>query len=121
MTRNNQPKNNTNELDKAIKERYGKGPATKDSQGKPLSLFKFAHSKGIFPYTFQNYACKYEAKRRNVGVQDGQKAIVSANNTAFLADIVVRADRANDGLTRQASVSTLQELDPNLTRIQAQL
>ena len=54
-------------------------------------------------------------------MQSGRRDIISSNNTAFLADIFVRADRANDGLTRQASVSTLQELDPNLTRIQAQL
>ena len=85
-----------------------------------MSLFKFAHSKGILLYTFQKCACKDKAKRQKVGVQAGRKAIASANNTSFLYDIVVREDQANDGLNRQESISALQELNPKLTRIQAQ-
>ena len=92
----------------------------KDNQRKPLSLLKFAHSKGISPYTFQKYACKDKAKCQKFGVQAGWKAIVSANNTDFLSCIVVPADRANDGLTRQGSISSLQELETNVTHIQAQ-
>ena len=53
-------------------------------------------------------------------MQAGRKSIVSSNNIDFLADIVVRADQANDGLTRKESISTLQELYPKLTCIQAQ-
>ena len=92
----------------------------KDNKRKPLSLLKFAHSKGISPYTFQNYVCKDEVKRRKVDVQAGRKSIVSANNTDFLADVFVRTDQANDGLTCQESISTLQDIDPKLTLIQAQ-
>ena len=91
-----------------------------DAQVKTLSIFKFSHSKGISPYTFQKYACKDKVKRGKVGVQDGRKAIVSTKNTDLLANIVVRAERANGGLARQESISTLQDLDPKLTRIQAQ-
>ena len=93
---------------------------TKDAPGKLLSLFKLAHYKGILPYTFQKYACKDKAKRQKDGVQAGRKSIISDNNTAFLAGIFVRADRSNDGLTRQEFISTLQELNPKLTCIQAQ-
>ena len=53
-------------------------------------------------------------------MQAGRESIVSPNNIAFLAGIVVHADLVNDGLTHQESISTLQELDPKLTRIQAQ-
>ena len=117
--RNNWSKNNTNDLEKVIKEWEGKGPATKDTQGKPLSLFKFAHSKRILPYTFQKYAFKDKEKRLKVVVQDRRKSIVSTNNTDFLSDMVVRADRANDRITHQESISTLQELEPKLTHIQS--
>ena len=92
----------------------------KDAQRKPLSLFKFAHSKGILTYTFQKYGCKDKAKRKKVDVQARRKSIVSANNTYFLARIVVCAEWANYGLTCQDSISTLQELDPKLTWIQTQ-
>ena len=119
-TWNNWLKNNTDDLEKAIKEWDGIGPGAKGTQGKPLSLFKFAHYKDILPYTFQNYACKDKEKRQKVGMQVGQKAIVSFNTTALLADIIFCAERDNDGLTRQEPISTLQELEPNLTWIQAQ-
>ena len=93
---------------------------TKDYQGKPLSLFKFTHSKGILSYTFQKYSFKDKAKRRKVGVQSGQRAIVSSNNIALLTDIIVREYRENDGLNLQYSILTLQDIDPKLTCIQTQ-
>ena len=45
--------------------------------------------------------------------------VVSGENTSFLGDVVVRCDQANNGLTRQEAISTLQELEPDLSRKQA--
>ena len=92
----------------------------KGHSSKTLSIFKFAHSKGISPYIFQKYVFKDKVKRQKAGVKSGWKAIVSANNTAFISDIVVRADQSNYGLARQESISTLQYIEPKLTHIQAQ-
>ena len=106
-------------LEAAVEEWDAKGRSTKDTQGRPLSIAKFAGSKGINPSTLYKYGRKEKSKRHKIGKQVGRMPVVSGENTSFLGDVVVRCDRANNGLTRQEAISTLQELEPDLSRKQA--
>ena len=59
----------------------------------------FAQSVGIKKKTFEKYLHSDPKKRRNVGKSACCPTIISKENSDFMRDVTIRADRANNGLT----------------------
>ena len=84
-----------------------------------LKMKEFAITKSIPYNTFQKYVHSDPSKRRKVGTSCGVKSIVPLETSEFLIQTTIRADRANEGLTRKDQAEYLQDLQPQLTRPQA--
>ena len=102
----------------AVLEWDERGPATLRDDGTNMSLAHFAQAKGISEHLFQKYAHTDKKKRRTIGKASHRPTVVTTENSEFIRDIAIRADRANNGLTRQETISHIQELEPNLSRSQ---
>lgn len=73
------------------------------------------------PYdTFKHYVYADKAKRRKLGKSTGPPRLVSKEDSALLADVARRRDRANDGMSCAQLIDALQDLMPALGRKQAE-
>jgi hypothetical protein len=89
-----------------------------DENGDKLTFNQFANLRGIKPNTFQKYACVDRNKRRALGSQVGTKAKLSNDEQEFIAQVTARYDRANNPRGRKETIDTMQELRPDLSRVQ---
>jgi hypothetical protein len=91
-----------------------------DDNGEKHSLRVFCYGVAKIPYnTFKHYVCKDESKRRIVGNRMGRKPLIDRKSGEFVVDILVRADRGNNGSTPAEMIDQVVELKPDLTRKQA--
>lgn len=90
-----------------------------NDDGMACSMTQFANVCGIPPETFRKYACTDKGKRRTLGASLGRPALVSSEQSQFVADVIRRADRANDGKTVGETIQIVQDLVPKLSRKQA--
>ena len=81
-----------------------------------MSMALFAQSVGIKKKTFEKYVHSDPNKRCTIGKSACRPSIISRENSDFMRDVAIRADRANNGLTRQEAIAHLQELEPQLSR-----
>eukprot|EP00966_Prymnesium_polylepis_P152788 3529223-Prymnesium_polylepis.1 len=73
------------------------------------------------PYpTLAPYVCKDKSKRKVLGCSVGRKALVPPDTEQFAVDVLRRKDRANDGMSRREGIDMLQDLQPVLSRKQAE-
>ena len=80
---------------------------------------QFANSRGINPATFQKYAHNDLVKRRVVGSKIGRPSLVTNNNAELVIHHAIRAGSANDGITTNDIIHTLQKIQPELAPQQA--
>jgi len=84
--------------------------------GKPLSQQTFCNLHGILLKTFRKYATGKKKNRRVVGCKVGKPASLVKDEMDFVGNIIVRADRGNEGKNRAEAVDLIQELKPDITR-----
>lgn len=106
-------------LQKAVDDWLGKKGTYLTEGG--MTLSRFCALAEIPKKTFQSYVCEDESRRRTVGVGVGNaKRLLQPDTEEFLVDMMRRRDRANDGMDRRAGISMLQDLQPELSSLQAQ-
>lgn len=88
-------------------------------EDKPLSANKVAAKFNLPPSTFKRYVSIDKSKRLKIGTKVGRKSILSEENSQFLCQVAIRADRANDGLTPADMIAKIQRVQPELTEKQA--
>ena len=66
-----------------------------------ISKNDFAKLKGYKPKLFDKYACNDKSKRRKIGGSVGRPTVVTDETSDFMAAVIIRADRANEGKTPQ--------------------
>ena len=72
------------------------------------------------PYqTLAKYLCIDKSKRKVVGCGVGPASLLDGGARQFVADVVRRKDRGNDGMSRRDCIDVVQDLKPELTRNQA--
>ena len=104
-----------------MKEWDEKGERAFDDNGEPLQLKAFSNVVGV-PYdTFKKYATKDSDKRRPLGKSAGRAPLIPEAEQQFLADVLARKDRGNDGASRAEAIDYVIEISPKLTRDQARL
>jgi hypothetical protein len=67
----------------------------------------------------QKVVTKDSSKRRVCGESVGRAPLVGKEDQLFLADVMARKDRANDGANPSEAINLLQELAPSLSREQS--
>ena len=82
-------------------------------------LRDFAEAVEIPYKTLRKYLHGAEGKRRKLGCSVGRKPNLTKNQTEFIADVLSRADRANEGKNRKEAVDLVLELNPQLCRSRA--
>ena len=65
--------------------------------------------------TLRDYTSKDIKKRKSLGARPGCPSVVESEVSDFVAQLAVRADRANDGLTLADTKAVLIDLQPNLS------
>lgn len=88
-------------------------------EDKPLSANRVAAKFKIPPSTFKHYVCRDKSKRLKIGSKVGRKTILSEENSEFLCQVAIRADRANEGLTPADIITKIQRMQPELSERQA--
>jgi hypothetical protein len=87
--------------------------STRD-QDKPPSQQDIARDFGIPQGTFGNYVNTNASKRRELGGQTGPKRMLSKENSEFLCQVAIHADRANKGLTPAQLQAHMHHLMPGM-------
>lgn len=67
-----------------------------------LSLRTYAFKMGIPESTLRDYTSKDIKKRKSLGARPGRPSVVESGISDFVAQLAVRADRANDGSCQDA-------------------
>ena len=106
-------------LAKAIDNWDSGGGNAIDSNGERVSLSAFSNLVGIPYNTLRQYIKGDKEKRRIVGKSVGQQPLIKKKDQEFVAQVLARLDRANDGATLPEAIDMVQQLDPNLSRPQA--
>lgn len=83
--------------------------------GKKMSIPQFSQKKNIPVRTLRRYLAPDKNMRQPIGSSVGRPSIVSNVSSHFMAELSIRADRANDGITRSVALNTFRELEPSLT------
>jgi hypothetical protein len=65
-----------------------------------------------FPIVLKKYICEDENKRQKLGNQVGRKALFSKNDQSYVADVLARKERENDGAEPTKAYAMLQEMKP---------
>lgn len=73
-----------------------------------MSMTRYCTVVGIPLSTFSRYA----AKRQEVGAHAGRPSNISDDQQRLVADVLIRRDRANDGVGRQGGAALVQQLAP---------
>ena len=83
-------------------------------------MAEFAELVGIPKGTLAPYVTSNTGKARALGGSVGQRPHLTEKESRFVADNIRRADRANDGLSKQKCVDLVQEVKPELRRSQCE-
>ena len=83
------------------------------------TLKKFAARVKIPYETMRKYTASDPEKRRQLGIPAGRQWHLNDYETEFVASVLRRRDRANDGMDRQAGIDMVQDLKPKMSREQA--
>jgi hypothetical protein len=106
-------------MEKAVSEWDGKTGRALDSNGEEHTLRVFSGVVGI-PYdTLKKYVRSDAEKRRVIGNSGGRAPLLKKENQTFVADVLARKDRVNEGATPAEAIDLVQELNPTLSRDQA--
>ena len=82
----------------------------KKRQGDPWAKSAVAKKFGIPRRSFANYANDDLSKRFKIGSKVGRPSLVSEEDHEFLVELIIRADRANEGLTSREIIHILVSL-----------
>ena len=82
---------------------------------KPWTVKQIARDAGIPPGTLGNYINSDPTKRRQLGGQVDPKSLLTNENSEFLCQVAIRADRANKGLTPAEVQANMRRLVPGMT------
>jgi hypothetical protein len=105
-------------LKRAINDWVKKEGMALDANGEPYArLIMYASITGVPYSTLKKYVCEDENKRRTLGNQVGRKALFSKNDQSYVADVLARKDRGNDGAEPTKAYEMLQEIKPVYTSI----
>jgi len=97
-----------------------KGPSKFDSnRDEIMSLTKYGNIHGVPSKTLEKYCHKDPEKRRKIGGQIGTKPLLLGDDQNLIAQIALRKDRANDGMSPTEMIETIQTINPSLTCKQA--
>ena len=92
---------------------------TLDDNGELYSLRTFANVSGI-PYpTLKHYVTEDVSKRWGLGKSVGRKPLVLHADQHFVADVLARKDKGNNGASRAEAIAMVQTFNPGLDRKQA--
>ena len=69
--------------------------------------------------TLVHYTNNDKGKRRVIGSASGRAKTLTPGESLFVADVVRRADRGNNGKSKLKIIDVIQELKPNLNQRQA--
>jgi hypothetical protein len=106
-------------MENAVSEWDGKTGQALDSNGEERSLRVFAAVVSI-PYdTLKMYVSSDAEKRRVIGNCVGCAPLLRKGNQTFIADVLARKDRVNEGASPAEAIDLVQELNPTLSRTQA--
>jgi hypothetical protein len=80
-----------------------------------------AEKRGIPWATFQEHITTNDKKRIRLGDGVGRKPLISSTSQAVIVDVLVRKDRANEGVSVTGAVDILEQMHPELSRPQLEL
>ena len=96
--------------------------AWEDEQRKPaeqqMSMKKFAKAWEIPFSTLQNHVCPDDSKRIKLGSSVGKTPIIGSAEKKVIVDVLIRKDRANEGVGVDGAVDILEQMLPNCSRKQ---
>ena len=112
---------NKRKLEQAIKDWDEKTGDRLDSNGEVIKNMKtFCINVGISYNTIKKYVHGDPKKRRTITNGVGPRPLFSNGDQQFIADTIALQDRSNNGLTPSAVIERLQEIQPGVTRKQAE-
>ena len=91
-----------------------------DPEPRKPSLGEFAALVEIPKGTLANYVTSTQGMARSLGASSGQQPHLSNDDRLFVAENLRRADRGNDGMTKQKAMDIVQDIKPTLSRSQAE-
>eukprot|EP00978_Attheya_sp_CCMP212_P031046 scaffold116016_cov35-Attheya_sp.AAC.1 len=107
-------------MTKAVQEWNEKSGRYFHLNGEDHSLNVFANVVGISYDSFKKYVCSSSAKsKRELGKQGGKRSLLDANSQRFIADVITRQDRGNDGKSTNKSIDIVMNMNPQISRKQA--
>ena len=104
---------------RAVNEWLAKTGRAVDSNGDSINIKDFCSTVGVPYNTFRHYVCKDVTKRRKLGSQVGKPPLLDKNEQQFIAQVLARKDRANDGASATEAIDLVQELNPKINRVAA--
>jgi hypothetical protein len=93
-------------------------PKSRDTQWVVTAIQRlrtYAFKMGIPESTLRPYTSKDIKKRKSLGAKPGRPSVVKREVSDFVAQLAVRADRANDGMTLADTKAVLSDLQTNLS------
>ena len=84
-----------------------------------MTMRRFSQLVDIPYSTFSAYVCKDVGKRKVLGSSVGRASTLDSDTAQFMADVLRRKDRGNDGMNRRECIDMIEDLKPQLTRPQA--
>ena len=108
-------------MEKAINEWNEKKGRALDDNNNPVLLNNFCKHVSIPYKSFSKYVKKSGTKTDNrvLGSIPGRSMILSTTDQLYIAEVLARKDRANDGLDISEAIDLVMELNENVTRKQA--
>ena len=82
------------------------------------SVHLFSEKRGIPYTTFQDHIAKDEKKLIKLGSGVGRKPLISSKTQEVIVDVLVRKDRANQGLGVGGAIDMIEQMHPDLRREQ---
>ena len=83
-----------------------------------ISLHFFAEQRNIPYTTLQMHITSNDAKRIKLGSSVGRKPIIGGASAEIIADVLIRKDRANQGVGVRGAIDILEQMHPEFTRTQ---
>ena len=90
----------------------------KKTEKERTSLRFLAEQRNIPYTTLQTHITSNDAKRIKLGSSVGRKSIIGCASAEILVDVLVRKDRANQGVGVSGAVDILEQMHPEYTRKQ---
>ena len=84
-------------------------------------LQSFANVVSIPYSTLKYYLCTDKIKRRVVGISVGRAPLLKKYQLSFLADVLARKDRVNEGASPSEAIEYIRKLNTDLSFIQEKL